>query len=556
MKFDKSYFRDILKPYAGYVEQSAQRLRTLLDTDEPTPSVSRKILVDGPVAGTYSLALVNRHFALALMRLGFDVYLTQREGPDPKTDVYFQSHPELSEKYIDRDEVLSLSFDVHTKNDWPIQESPRLAPILTAHCYAWEESVFPVSVTSELAKFDAIFCTSQYAIDALRCSGYIGPTYYMGNGVEHIEPERTGADRKKPRASRGVHFVHVSSGMPRKGMREGLAAFFEEFRDDKDVHLTIKTHYSFDNELYELVRNLGPEERSKITFDDSYMSPGAIRDLIASADCCFLPSHGEGFCLPAAEAMRLRTLVCTTDSGGNREFCTPDTCILIPTRFAPSKTAIGQGRSAWLQASRSDLRAGLRRAYTVCKSSDQSLQRRAYHRIRKFTWTRATQNFIAGIDTLLMERPPVTDQTSKKRICLISTFNQRCGIAAYSEDLYATMKKADVASTLIISENIAQELITKPDDSNVLRLWERTGEGIDRLVNYTSNNEMGSHFIIQHHPAIFSWRELTRLCEGLKSGSGIVVVELHSTDGDAHQLSEFIEKTSRYARIIVHSGID
>lgn len=526
-------------------------------TIEKDPRSRTKILVDGPIAGTYSLALVNRKFAVALSNLGFDVFVTQREGPDPTTDQFFLQEPGLKEKYIPYSEILLHEFDVHTKNDWPMAEAPRCAPILTAHCYAWEESLFPTAVIAQLNKFDAIFCTSRYTIEALSSSGYTGTTYYMGNGVDHIENMDL-ASEPNVSAERGelVSFIHVSSGLPRKGMKAGLRAFIEEFRDHDDVRLVLKTHYNPHNELYELFSSLDAATKKKIVFDESYLSSAEVQKLIMAADCCFLPSKGEGFNLPAAEAMLLGTLVCATDAGGNREFCTSDTCVLIPTKFARSSSVISSGKAAWLEATHEDLRGGLRRAYELCKARDKTLQQRAYTQVKSYTWQRAADYYCKGLKQLDSIKEARREPIADRRIVLISTFNQQCGIATFSGNLVKYLSDDSSLDVVIYSEEVSREKIIRNDSIKVKRNWNRSRQGVNKLLQQVHRSETGSFFIIQHHPGIISWEDLAHLCNEILSFASGLIVELHSTDGDAAQIKGFVKTVGGRAHLIVHNNID
>ncbi|WP_083374478.1 glycosyltransferase [Methylobacterium sp. C1] len=516
-----------------------------------------KILVDGPMAGTYSLALVNRKFAVALGNLGFDVFVTQREGPDPTTDQFFLQEPGLKEKYIPYCEISLHEFDVHTKNDWPMAEAPRCAPILTAHCYAWEESLFPTAVIAQLNKFDAIFCTSRYTIEALSSSGYTGTMYYMGNGVDHIENMAL-VSNPNDRAKRGevINFVHVSSGLPRKGMKAGLRAFLDEFHDHDDVQLIIKTHYNTHNELYELFSSLDAASKKKIVFDDSYLSSAEIQKLIMDADCCFLPSKGEGFSLPAAEAMLLGTLVCTTDAGGNREFCTPDTCVLIPTKFVRSSSAISFGKAAWLEATHEDLRSGLRRAYELCKARDETLQQQAYTQVKSYTWQRTADYYFKGLQQLTSIKETRRDLIKDKRIALVSTFNQQCGIATFSGNLVKYLSDNYSLDVAVYSEIVSKDKIIRNDGVEVKRSWSRSRQGVNNLLQQIYKSEAGSFFIIQHHPGIIGWEDLAYLCNEILSFASGLIVELHSTDGGVAQIKRFLTIVSGRAALIVHNNLD
>jgi glycosyltransferase involved in cell wall biosynthesis len=55
-----------------------------------------------------------------------------------------------------------------------------------------------------------------------------------------------------------------------------------------------------------------------------------VRDLLASADAFVLPTRGEGWGLPIAEAMAMELPVLVTNYSGPAAFCSEDTAYLIP----------------------------------------------------------------------------------------------------------------------------------------------------------------------------------------------------------------------------------
>ncbi len=516
-----------------------------------------KILIDGPIAGSYSLAVVNREMARELIRLGLDVSLTQRDGPDVLTDPFFRAEPAFAGRYIPYGEIADHSFDVHSKNDWPVFDRPKRAPLMVCHCYAWEETTFPIGVVAKLDAFDAIFTASDFTSQALRASGYTGHLACIHNGIDHI-PMPDAAPAPKPGLARKPFtFLHISSGLARKGMDQGIRAFAEEFAHTDTVRLVIKTQYIPENTIYAAVAALPEAIRDRIEIIDRHLTNAQISALIAGADACFFPSRGEGFLLPAAEAMNLGVPVCVTACGGNSAFCTDETTILVPTRLARSGSQISGGRSAWFEASLADLRAGLRRTYGLTAAERATLVAAARARVADFRWTRTARLFADGLADLMARDVATTGRAPARDgvpVTIISTYNQKCGIATFSKSLTDALAAADIPHT-VVSERLPEAEIGRLDESRTHRVWRRDAAFARDILEHVKTQPT-SDIVIQHHPGIFSWEALRDLVVGLEPVSRSIALELHSTDGLDTAPKPLMPILAGAARIIVHNSID
>lgn len=524
-----------------------------------------KILIDGPIAGSYSLAVVNREIARELIRLGLDVSLTQRDGPDVLTDPFFRDEPAFAGRYIPYGKIGAHSFDVHSKNDWPVFDKPKRAPLLVCHCYAWEETTFPIEVVTKLDAFDAIFTASDFTSQALRSSGYTGHVACIHNGIDHIPvpvaapvaAAKPGLGAKAGLGRKPFTFLHISSGLPRKGMDQGIRAFAEEFGRTDNVRLVIKTQYIPENTIYAAVAALPEAVRHKIEIIDHHLTNAQISALIAAADVCFFPSRGEGFLLPAAEAMNLGVPVCVTACGGNSAFCTDETTILVPTRLGRSGSQISGGRSAWFEASIDDLRAGLRRAYDLTASERATLIATARERVAGFRWARTAHLFAENLADLVARNAApggIRFAHDGTPTTVISTYNQKCGIATFSKSLTDALAGAGIPHT-VVSERIEAAAIGRLDETHTRRVWKRDA-ALARDILEHLKTEPKSDVVIQHHPGIFSWESLRDLVVGLEPLSRSIALELHSTDGLDTAPKALMQTIAGAAHVIVHNSID
>jgi glycosyltransferase involved in cell wall biosynthesis len=213
---------------AGGNQQSAFRLR-----------------VEGPFDSSYSLAIVNREFALALHGLGFDVTLHSTEGPgDFSPSKRFLENNDLARKLYEKSlyPATPLS-NVTTRNMYPPRVNDYSGGWSSIHNYAWEESNFPAEwVFAFNEHVDFIACASTHTRRVLNNCGVSVPTVSLGYGIDHwdrhpLEPYELDSQKR-------FRFLHVSSGFPRKGTNLLIEAFLREFTADDDVSLTWETQGS------------------------------------------------------------------------------------------------------------------------------------------------------------------------------------------------------------------------------------------------------------------------------------------------------------------------
>jgi glycosyltransferase involved in cell wall biosynthesis len=75
-----------------------------------------------------------------------------------------------------------------------------------------------------------------------------------------------------------------------------------------------------------------------------------------------LPTRGEGFNLPAAEAMAAGVAVIVSEIGGHADFCTPQTARLIRCGVEPAQSHLAAPGALWAVPDEADLVSALREA--------------------------------------------------------------------------------------------------------------------------------------------------------------------------------------------------
>ncbi len=136
---------------------------------------------------------------------------------------------------------------------------------------------------------------------------------------------------------RAFNFLSVFEWQWRKGWDILLRAFLSEFRGDEDVSLTLKVSHDFHRvdprpELQRLIQAHGrskPDGHAPVLLLDRRLSDAEMPALFAAADAFVLPSRGEGWGRPYAEAMACGLPTIGPNWGGPLTFMTSANAYLI-----------------------------------------------------------------------------------------------------------------------------------------------------------------------------------------------------------------------------------
>jgi glycosyltransferase involved in cell wall biosynthesis len=177
----------------------------------------------------------------------------------------------------------------------------------------------------------------------------------------------------------------------RKGFDLLIKAFYQEFFDNSDVNLTIKTYReetsSKDTEKEKNIilngalyykssiihYNLEPKCEVKIICD--FIPREEIENLYCSADVFCMPTRGEGFGLTIADAS-LRGIPCIVpDVGGHTDFLDKKNNFFIetslkPVENMPSSLLFSSREMNFLEPDINSLKKQMRKAYNIWKNEN------------------------------------------------------------------------------------------------------------------------------------------------------------------------------------------
>ena len=532
---------------------------TLEPRSENTIARSNGWRIEGPIEGSYSLAIVNRELARALQRKGETVAVVSRDGPGPikASEAFLKENPDLLAMTVRAGEWAMP--DATLRNFYPPVVADMKGVLRVLANYAWEESVIPTAYVEEFnTTLDLVCVTSQFVAKVLRDNGVHTPIRVVGNGIDHVLDDVPGPRFKPDSASQdGVfRFLHISSGFPRKGLDALLAAWATAFCRDDAVMLVIKT---FPNMHNQIEKDLGEwksrhPDHAPVKLINEDLCHEAVRDLYDLANVVVCPSRGEGFGLPIAEALALGKAVVTTAYGGQSDFCTDQTAWLCDFSFAYARTHFGVYDSVWVEPDVGSLSKCLRECYQASpeeRAARAEAGRALVH--SQYRWdavAERTQKAVADVRKLS------ADTLRLPKVGWVSTWNSRCGIAAYSQSLAAAIEP----ERLIIFANRNATLL-EPDEWFVGRCWQQGWDDpLDDL--YQEIRAAGVDVVvIQFNFGFFGLQSFGRLIERLAEDGVLVFAVLHST-ADVEkpeisiQLRDAKQSLALARRILVHSVND
>lgn len=240
--------------------------------------------------------------------------------------------------------------------------------------YAESTRVPPVWVGKINREVDALAVGSEFSRDAFMKSGVRRPIWVIPHAVNPSIFHPGKPSRRLERVWPGFRFLSVFEWAPRKGPDILLRAYWEEFSDDEDVCLIIKTKSAFGKEtgnsrrqLQNLIRRYKPRHAAPVWVYDGNLSEGQMASLYQNASAFVLPTHGEGVGFPILEAAMCGVPILVTRFGGHVERLASHGVYYFSHRMGPIPPSVaaewGSLRGAWANPTVPSVRKEMRRVY-------------------------------------------------------------------------------------------------------------------------------------------------------------------------------------------------
>ena len=341
----------------------------------------------------------------------------------------------------------------------------------------------------------------------------------------------------------------MSSGFPRKGVDVLLVAYGRAFRRADPVSLVIKVFPNPHNAVAKQIAEWQAAHRDPpaITLVDRELDDEEVLDLYRDADAVVLPTRGEGFNLPAAEALAAGLPLIVTGYGGHLDFC-DDSVRLIDYSFAPSASHLAESASLWAEPDADDLYHALADAMANDASRGEPA---SFPTPRLF----AERVVAAAVDIMLARPQP------RLRVGWVSSWGVRCGIAEYSRHLLEAMLVSDQAPEVtVLCDRRTKPDVPETQGFSVLPCWDLgLVDGPQPLVNAVAKLDP-EILVIQHQPGLMAWEALTVSLGSVAVKGRPVVLVLHSTerilDIPTEDRVATIAALRSVARVVVHTVRD
>ena len=520
-------------------------------------------LIEGPFDSSYSLALLNRELARALRDANVEVQLRSSEGPgdfDPNPD-FMDRNTDLVQMVLAADEGAKPAA-VTSRLMYPprVHDLPRGFGL--QHLWGWEESEIPNEWVNEFnTHLDGITTMSRYVSKVLVDNGVAVPQAVAGVGVDHWQRITADASFELPPEATGFIFLHVSSCFPRQGIDVLLRAWGEAFTRHDDVTLLIKTFANPHNTVQQLLveARQGKAHYPNVVIIEEDLTDGQLKALMEMSHAFVAPSRGEGFGLPIAEAMLSGLPVIATGFGGHRDFCDAENAWLVDYEFARAQTHFGLADSIWVEPCANDLARQLRALRDAPQAERQLRAERGRQRLlAEFTWASVAERVTASAAHWKSGDVP---EPVNNRVGWVSSWNTRCGIAAYSAYLTEHLKtEVQIYASRRTHEEELDRLLLPADGEEVVRCWSSGfGDDLGELRDALLADLPGS-VVIQFNYGFFEFPALSDLILALKAAGVVVVVMFHSTcdppELPERRLELLSQALSECDRLLVHSPQD
>jgi len=238
---------------------------------------------------------------------------------------------------------------------------------------------------------DELWVPSNYVKEACIKSGVTIPIKIAPHCLDVESYIKSPDNAKVQELLNTFNFVFVGEFIERKNLKALVRAFHTEFHPKEDVNLLIKTSGIDVKELQTYCDSIKKGLKTRNSYKKEISICGRLEKIdyisvLKQCHCFVMPSRGEGFCIPALEAMCLGIPSLYTQGMALDEFCVGE-----PVSSKDEACFGGMGslsnlytaNSSWKEIDVRDLQIKMRTAYI--KNLDQEIKQKCQEEARKYS---------------------------------------------------------------------------------------------------------------------------------------------------------------------------
>ncbi len=508
-----------------------------------------KITIRGPVEDVTGYAAATRELALALFRLGADVKLqpvpwgvTRAELPGPTRNL-------LDSIIASRgcfDGLLNISIP-------PL--FCRVSTLPAVGLTMLEVDGLPASWVDCCNRMDEVWVPSSFNAETFCRSGVIADKIrVMPLGVDTGLFTPVGRNLAFTKLDAEIFiFLSVFEWVPRKGYDLLLTAYLQEFTAGDDVCLVLKSHSNSDYDpdgtaIAKTIHEIAAQHRKpgrrapEIALLPEVMPMVQMPELYRMADCFVLPTRGEGWNLPALEALACGLPVITTAWSAHLDWLNNDNAFLIEVESLDAVPSLGTNNDDvyrghhWARPSIEHLRYLMRWVY---EHRSEARERAAGARAAietELSWDASAGRMYRRLQELLPVRhcpvpsgcghvsPGECEAASRGVAMIIPSLGKQCGIAEYTKTLCRALKRLGWRVKILGGP------LTGLNPADLLEM---------PIVHF------------QYEYSLYDNSQLESLCRLLATQGKLALLTLHSYKEEAVLHNQLLRRL--FTRVIVHA---
>ncbi len=367
------------------------------------------IVWEGTQFKFHSLALVNREHCFNLVRSGLPVRLLPYEQEDfsPIGNQKYEALARCDERFSGP--LVAPPAPIWIRHTWPPMKTRPVGAGKWVVMQPWEYTAIPTEFVDIFKQTDEVWTPSHYCRASFVNSGVAeSKVHVVPNGIDPAVFKPTGS--RYPVATRKrFRFLFVGGTIARKGIDILLSAYTKVFTANEDVCLVIKdmgggSFYRGQTAQEMITRLANLPNAPEIEYIDRMLDESEIPALYRSCHAFVSPYRGEGFCLPALEAMACGLPVIVTEGGATDDFVDESVGWRVPARLVsighmvcnmPAEHDVG-----FLEPDVEALAAKLQDVVTHPELVIEKGLRAQYRARREWTWEQATRQLLSRIEVL------------------------------------------------------------------------------------------------------------------------------------------------------------